>query len=431
MRFLDFAGNDISIMQSTNQHSALDHVFRHEYGKIISILVHKFGPQNLEKIEDVVQDAFLKAMQVWAYQETPKNPTAWLLRVANNGLIDVFRKDRKMQDHDDVTQLIKDLSSRQQEVDLQNKIQDSQLKMIFACCNPSLSQEYQIILSLKLIGGFSNKEISRALLKKEETVAKSFTRAKQRFKDKIKTLEIPIEMGLSSRISLVLKVIYLLFTEGYTASTGEAIIKRDICYEAIRLALLMADHESTNVSEAHALIALMCFHTSRFDARVDEQGDLVDLENQDRAKYNQDLIRNGMGHFRLAQQMTPQNPLYYLQAAVSYYYCEAKTFQNTNWKGILDIYDLQLKYSYSPIIRLNRVIPFYKVHGPQKGLEALEDLYADEDLKTSALYYSIKAQLLSELSKTSEAKEVYQAAIELTKNESQKKHLVKKRDALK
>jgi RNA polymerase sigma-70 factor (ECF subfamily) len=174
-----------------------------------------------------------------------------------------------MQEHEDVAQLLKRFSSHQEEVDLQNKIQDSQLKMIFACCNPALSKEYQLILSLKLIGGFSNKEISRALLKKEDTVAKSFTRAKQRFKDKIKTLDIPIEMGLASRISLVLKVIYLLFTEGYTASTGEVMVKRDICYEAIRLALLMTENESTNVSEVHALIALMCFHTSRFDARVD------------------------------------------------------------------------------------------------------------------------------------------------------------------
>ena len=294
-------------MQSTNQHNTLDHIFRHEYGKIIAILVHKFGPQNLEKIEDVVQDAFLKAMQVWGYQEVPKNPTAWLLRVANNGLIDVFRKDKKMQEHDDVLQLLKRFSSQQEEVELQNRIQDSQLKMIFACCNPALSQEYQLILSLKLIGGFSNKEISRALLKKEDTVAKSFTRAKQRFKDKIKTLDIPIEMGLISRINLVLKVIYLLFTEGYTASTGEVMVKRDICYEAIRLALLMTENESTDISEVHALIALMCFHTSRFDARADEKGDLIDLEHQDRSKYDQGLIRSGMRHFQMAQSKTAQN----------------------------------------------------------------------------------------------------------------------------
>ena len=417
-------------MQSTNQHNTLDHIFRHEYGKIIAILVHKFGPQNLEKIEDVVQDAFLKAMQVWGYQEVPKNPTAWLLRVANNGLIDVFRKDKKMQEHDDVLQLLKRFSSQQEEVELQNRIQDSQLKMIFACCNPALSQEYQLILSLKLIGGFSNKEISRALLKKEDTVAKSFTRAKQRFKDKIKTLDIPIEMGLISRINLVLKVIYLLFTEGYTASTGEVMVKRDICYEAIRLALLMTENESTDISEVHALIALMCFHTSRFDARADEKGDLIDLEHQDRSKYDQGLIRSGMRHFQMAQSKTAQNPLYYLQSAVSYYYCEAQRFEDINWKGILEIYDVQLRYSYSPIIRLNRVVPLYKVEGAKKGLKVLEDLFEDTNLENNSLYYSLKAQLLQELSRNKEAKEVYGKAIALTKNEIQKRHLTKKRNQI-
>lgn len=417
-------------MQSTNQHHTLDHIFRHEYGKIIAILVHKFGPRNLEKIEDVVQDAFLKAMQILGYQQIPKNPTAWLLRVANNGLIDVFRKDQKMQKQDDVLLLLKSVSSHQEEVDLQNKIQDSQLKMIFACCNPALSKEYQLILSLKLIGGFSNKEISRALLKKEDTIAKSFTRAKQRFKDKIKTLEIPIEMGLTSRINSVLKVIYLLFTEGYTASTGEVMVKKDICYEAIRLALLMTENESTNSSETHALIALMCFHTSRFDTRTDTNGDLVDLEHQDRSQYNQDLIRSGMRHFQIAQNKTTQNPLYFLQAAVSYQYCVAKSFEEINWKSILDMYNVQLKYSYSSIIRLNRVVPFYKVEGAQKGLEILEDLCQDTDLENNALYYSLKAQLLQELALNKEAVKVYDKAIELTKNEIQKRHLRKKRNQI-
>ena len=417
-------------MKSTNQHNTIDHIFRHEYGKIISILVHKFGPNHLEKIEDVVQDAFLKAMKVWSYQEVPKKPTAWLLRVANNGLIDVFRKDKKLQEGEVFDIISKHSESKEQEVSLKNSIQDSQLKMIFACCNPALSSEQQIILSLKLIGGFSNREISRALLKKEETIAKSFTRAKQRFREKIKTLDIPIEMGLASRIKLVLKVIYLLFTEGYTASTGEVILKRDICYEAIRLALLLTENSSTDISEVHGLIALMCFHTSRFDARVDGEGRLVDMENQDRSKYDQKLIEFGSKHFQIARDKTPQNPLYFLQSAVSYHYSEAKRFEDINWKSILNIYDVQLKYSYSPMIRLNRIVSYYKVHGAQKGLEELEVLRNDIDLEKNGLYYSIKAQLLEELKKNEEAREAYEQAILLTKNEVQKKHLAKKRNAI-
>ena len=418
-------------MHQPNQHTNLEHIFRHEYGKITAILVHKFGPNNLEKIEDVVQDAFLKAMQVWGYQEVPQNPTAWLLRVANNKLIDSFRRSKKIQEQEDVSVFSKSLSSQEEEISLQNKIQDSQLKMIFACCNPVLSTESQIILSLKLIGGFSNKEISRALLKKEEAVAKSFTRAKKKFKEKIKTLEIPIEMGLISRINAVLKVIYLLFTEGYTASSGEAMIKRDICYEAIRLALLMTENTSTNVSEVHALISLMCFHTSRFEARVDEQGDLIDLEHQDRSKYNRELIRVGMIHFYTAKEKPSQNPSYFLQAAVSYQYCNAKSFEEIDWKSILEIYDAQLKYSFSPIIRLNRVIPFYKVYGAEKGLVLLEEINEDADLENNGLYHSIKAQLLQETSQNQKSKTSLERAIALTKNKIQKKHLEKKLDQLK
>ncbi|MFD2567133.1 RNA polymerase sigma factor [Pseudotenacibaculum haliotis] len=415
-------------MHQQNQNTTLDHIFRHEYGKIISILTHKFGPQNLEKIEDVVQDAFLKAMQVWGYKEVPQNPTAWLLRVANNGLIDVLRKSKKHQEHDHL-KLPQD-EVKPQEVILENAIQDSQLKMIFACCNPALSSESQLILSLKLIGGFSNKEISRALLKKEDAIAKSFTRAKKKFREHIKTLDIPVEMALSSRINLVLKVIYLLFSEGYTASTGEEIIKRDICYEAIRLALLLTENSSTDASETHALIALMCFHTARFDARTSDEGELIDLEHQDRSKYNKELIRIGMGHFRLAERKTSQNPLYFLQAAVSYTYCEAQNFEEIQWKRILHAYDLQLKYSYSPIIRLNRIVSYYKVYGAQKGLEVLEEIYKDCSLEENGLYHSIKAQLLHELSEYSKAKESYSKAIKYTKNEVQKKHLSKKRDQM-
>lgn len=417
-------------MPQTDQHTAIDHIFRHEYGKIIAILVHKFGPQNLEKIEDVVQDAFLKAMQVWGYKEVPKNPTGWLLRVANNGLIDVFRKGKKNQQGEGLQKMTEHRSQPEQYVSPDNTVQDSQLKMIFACCNPALPTESQLILSLKLIGGFSNKEISRALLKKEETVAKSFTRAKQKFKEKVKTLEIPVEMRLSSRIQIVLKVIYLMFSEGYTPSSGAAIIKRDICYEAIRLALLLKENKTVNTSEVYALIALMCFHTARFDARTNAENELVDLEHQDRAKYSRELIRIGMEHFKTANDKKPGNPSYFLQAAVSFQYCNAPSFDKIDWKSILELYDLQLQYSFSPIIRLNRIIPFYKVHGAQKGLAALEAINKDGALEKNGLYHSIKAELLQEKGESEAAKETLQIAITLTKNEVQRKHLIKKLNTL-
>ena len=204
----------------------MDHIFRHEYGKMIAMLVHKFGPSQIQNIEDAVHEALIKAMQLWPYKGTPKNTTGWLLRVATNKLIDGIRKDKNLTFSEDVRTFLNKVNSKTEKIQLNNAIEDSQLKMIFACCHPSISQEYQIILSLKLIGGFSNKEIAKALLKKEETVAKGFTRAKKKLSNNIASLKIPIELGLRSRLNIVLKIIYLLFSEGYSATEGEVLIKK-------------------------------------------------------------------------------------------------------------------------------------------------------------------------------------------------------------
>jgi len=415
-------------MENRKNETLVEHIFRHEYGKMISLLTYRFGPFHLERIEDAVQEALIKAMQVWGYKEPPQNPTAWLMRVAKNKLIDRLRKDNKMihEDHDFIFE--KELSV-QQEVQLNDTINDSQLKMIFACCHPSLSREYQIILSLKLIGGFGNAEIARAMLKKEETVAKSFTRAKKRLKDNVKSLDIPIEIGLKSRLDIVLKVIYLLFSEGYAASSGEVLIKKDICTEAIRLASLLTNNKYCNQPEVHALIALMYFHTSRFDARIDSNGEMVDLENQDRKLYDKEQIQLGMKHLNLAKVKTALSD-YHLQAAVSYFHCSAMNFENTEWKAILSLYDLQLKRQYSPILQLNRIVPFHKVHGAKRALVELNDFEKSPYFLGNALFYAIKAELLADLKKSKTSKEALKKAIELSQNELERNHLQKKMLAL-
>lgn len=394
------------------------------------MLLNKFGPSHLEHVEDAVQDALLKAMQVWGYKELPENPTAWLLRVAGNGLIDRLRKDHKVVLQGDNLRLSKDQKELQHELSLSNTISDSQLKMIFACCHPALSIDYQIILSLKLIGGFGNGEIAAALLKKEETVAKSFTRAKKQLKSKITTLEIPLEMGLQSRLTVVLKVIYLLFAEGYSPNSGAFIIKKDICLEAIRLALLLGDNKYCDDPNVNALIALMCFHTSRFEARVDENLELVDLEHQDRTKYDNDLILIGIQHLEKAsvEVQTPSN--YHMEAAVSYYHCIAKSFDQTEWRSILHLYDLQLKKQFSPIVLLNRMVPFYKVHGAEAALKILKKFEASPYAIRNALFYAIHAELSIELGDYEEAKIALNNSMELSKNELEKRHLQKKLSVL-
>lgn len=409
----------------------LENLFRYEYGRIIGVLISKFGPSNIEKIEDAVQDTLLKAMQVWGYKDVPDNPTSWLYRVATNKLIDELRRDRKMLLNAEVRTILTENHPRIPEIVLENAISDSQLKMIFACCHPSLSVDYQIILSLKLIGGFGNKEIAKALLKKEESVAKSYTRAKKQLKSNITTLDIPIEMGLQSRLSIVVKVIYLLFSEGYASSIGSDIIKRDICLEAIRLALLLSENEYCNKPNVNALLALMCFHTSRFEARVNEHMELVDLEHQDRSKYDKNLIAIGIAHLENASKAVHEPSNYHLEAAVSYYHCIASTFQVTDWNSILQLYNLQLKRQYSPVVQLNRIVPYYKVYGAKKAMEQLRVLEETEYFKVSALYYAIKAELFSQLGNINETASALKNAINLTANEMERKHFTKKMAQLK
>ncbi len=411
-------------MENNQLDNTIEHLFRNEYGKVVAVLIRKYGTSHIEKIEDAVQDTFLKAMKIWAYKEMPNNPTAWLYRVANNSLIDVLRKDKKSSTFEE--HVLKEVSENPSDgVLLEDVISDSQLQLIFACCDPSLSQEHQIILSLKLIGGFSNKELAEALLKKEEAVAKSFTRGKKKFRNEVQMLKIPVQMGLQSRLFVVLRVIYLLFTEGYAASTGSQVIKRDICYEALRLALLLRENKYCKHPNLEALIALMCFHASRFEARLDENGELVTLEFQDRSKYNRELIEIGIRHLEGAGTLDKTPSHYHLEAARSYYHCAAKSFGQTDWKSILYLYDVQLKQQYSPMVALNRIVPFAKIHGAAKALEELNRLAKNSNFETIGLFYAIKAELLQELN-DKDYQSALTKAIELSDNDLVKRHLQKK-----
>lgn len=412
-------------MPQDHQHT-LEHLFRTEYGKLVALLTHKFGTSYLEQIEDATQDTFVKAMQVWAYQSIPNNPTAWLYRVASNRMIDALRRDKKIEYRE--TEELQPNS----EVDpasnlaLDQTISDSQLKMIFACCHPTLSEEHQIILSLKLIGGFSNGELAGALMKKEDAVAKSFTRAKKKFREDVQLLKIPVQMGLQSRLFQVLRVIYLLFSEGYAATSGTQIIKKDICYEALRLALLLQENKYCRHPNLNALIALMCFHASRFDARLDEAGELVTLEYHNRSKYNQELISIGVHHLENAGTLDRTPSDYHLEAARSYHHSTAKNFKDTDWESILYLYDVQLKLYYSPMLALNRIIPFAKFHGAQKGLAELEVLGKRGGFENQGLYHAIRAELQSELNRPEKQQAALKKAIALSENELVKRHYQKK-----
>ncbi len=408
-------------MKTSSSAPELSHLFRHSYGQIMAALVNKFGSHHLENIEDAVQDALLKGMQLWSFQTVPDNPTSWLLVVAKNNMLDFLRR-RSSQLTYQKKKALQNYFATEHEVTLEGIIVDDQLRLIFACCHPKLSQESQIILTLKLVAGFSNREVAHAMLKKEEAVAKAFTRAKKRFKAEVADLTIPIEMGLSSRLNIVLKIIYLVFSEGYAASSGPTVVKRDLCFEAIRLALLLTQNRYCNRPNLQALIALMCFHASRFDARTDRTGALVDLEHQDRSLWDRELIKEGQYYLTLAT--AGEKPTNYLfQALVSYQHCKAPSFSETDWEKILEYYDWQMLRAYSPIVELNRLIPFYQIYGVDLALVELDKYAEKPHAVKQGLYYAFQARLHAEKGHTKAAIESYERALTFATNEIERAHL--------
>jgi len=407
----------------------ITHLFRHSYGKIVAALINKFGSHQLESIEDAVQDALLKGMQLWSYKNVPDNPTSWLLVVAKNNMLDGLRKKQSQLAYHK-KQIETNPVDLSKEVHLDGIVVDDQLRMIFACCHPKLTQESQIILTLKLVAGFSNREVTHAMLKKEEAIAKAFTRAKKKFKEEISSIEIPIEIGLSSRLNIVLRIIYLVFSEGYAASSGVVAIKKDLCFEAIRLALLLVENKYCRRPNLYALLALMCFHASRFQARTDDDGMSIDLEHQDRNLWDLELIKEGQ-HFLTKATEGPEKPTQYLfQALVSFEHCKARNFMQTDWHQILKFYDLQMQRAYTPLVELNRLIPLYQIHGAEKTLPLLEEYASKPMAVKKGLYYAFHAKLLTEVERLDEATSAYEMALGFVTNDIEKAHLLQKLDAV-
>lgn len=376
----------IFIMNTEVRHT-LDHLFRHEYGSIVAGLTARFGVSNIEWIEDAVQEALYKAMKVWGFKNIPDKPNAWLYRVAHHALIDRLRKEKRQQDlKPEENKISEDVFEIRDSKD----IQDEQLQMIFACCNPAFSEKNSLLLSLKLIGGFSVKEIARAMLMKDEAAKKSIQRARSDFQLKAKDIQLPNGPQLELYLSRVLKVIYLIFNEGYKASDGDQLVKEDLCGEALRLALLLSHKDHCRSSELLSLISLICFKASRFDARIDEQRQLVLLENQNRNLYNQEYVNWGYYYFNEAGKFVELTH-YFLEAAIEYQYHQAPSFGDINWSKVLALHQRLQEIRPSARGRLNYFIVYSRVHGAEVTLKELEGL--ESDLKNDHLFYAFKAEL--------------------------------------
>ena len=410
-------------MDNFAAHNTLDHLFRHEYSRLVAMLTNRYGAALLDLVEDAVQEALLKAGKVWSYQPMPDKPGAWLYRVANNKMIDFLRREKKWVDFDQGP-ASEGMSTEEYEIE-EEVIQDEMLKMIFACCHPSMKPSEQLMLSLKLLCGLSVKEIARALLKSEEATKKAIQRAKQKFKNEVGELIMPRPDDITERMNAVLQVIYLLFNEGYKATEGEQLMKQELCDEAVRLAFLMLNEPQCNTNELNALISMMLFKAARFPARQDAQGNLLTLEHQDRSLYRKDYVKWAW-HFLKRSSDFDNTTIYQLEAAIASYYTTAPTYADTNWKQILRLYDALVLHKPMPVVKMSRVVVLSKLEGPAKALAAMQEI--EEDMKGNQSFQALKAELYAEMEDWSQARFHLSVAIRQADNRTERRFLEAKLD---
>jgi RNA polymerase sigma-70 factor (ECF subfamily) len=406
---------------------SVEHLFRHESGRIGSYLTRLLGPEHMDLAEEVVQEALLKALQSWSYSGIPTNPAAWLLQVARNSALDAIRHRKVSADKEPL--LIAELTgaSRQMGPDLSitdAQLRDDELRMIFMCCHPALSPEASVALSLKAIGGFSVREIAHAFLADEATIAQRLVRAKRQIRDKGLSLDLPSGFDLSRRLDAVLEVLYLMFNEGYDAHQGEQLIRQDLCFEALRLARLVAG-SSVSVPRAHALVALIALQGARLQARTDGVGDLVLLDQQDRARWDERLIGLGFFHFDRSMAGEEVSP-FHVEAAIAATHTRAATPEETDWKQVLSLYDQLMQLKPSPVVALNRSVAVARVHGAQAALAELDQLDDDPALRNYYLLPAVRGEFLAELDRHQDAVAAYRQALTLAGNAPERRFLQQK-----
>jgi RNA polymerase sigma-70 factor (ECF subfamily) len=368
----------------------VEHFFRHEAGRLVAVLTRIFGWRHFDLVEEMVQATLLTALQSWRVQGIPPNPSAWIQRVARNRILDALRRGKIGERVALAWAAARPgFSAGIDELFVDSEIEDSQLRLMFACCHPSLAREDQLALTLKTLCGFGNAEIARGLLVQEETVKKRLQRAKQRLSEQHTSLEAPPAEELEQRLDSVHQVLYLLFNEGYSASSGEAAIRADLCEEAARLCFLLCSHPRCSRPSTFALMALMLFHAARLDARLDSRGGFLLMEEQDRSKWDQRLIQRAQEFLDQSSRGSIVSP-YHLEAGIALYHCTAADYASTNWQGILELYDALIQLHASPIYLLNRAIVIAELHGPEAGVRALVESDAMDLLRH---YYLFDATL--------------------------------------
>jgi RNA polymerase sigma-70 factor (ECF subfamily) len=403
----------------------LPNLFRTEYRKIVSVLSRYFGFEHLETAEDIASDTFLTAAETWGMRGIPDNPAGWLHKVARNKALDYIKRqsvfDQKVAKNIADTQ---PETTPPRELDLsEQNIQDSQLQMLFAICQPVIPQEAQVGLALRILCGFGIEEIADAFLSNKETINKRLFRAKEKLREARTAIAFPPQAEVVNRLQPVLTTLYLLFNEGYYSASQSSVLRKDLCLEAMRLNLMLIDNPGTNLPAVNALMALMCFHASRFEARIDESGEMIRYEDQDTALWNDELIQRGE-YFLNKASVGDEVSRYHLEAGIAYWHT-IKTDSLLKWDNILQLYNRLLIVEYSPLSALNRTYALAKVKGRQQAIVEAEKL----DLAQNHLYHVLLGYLYDGIDVT-KATDHLHAALKLAKTQPEKNRIKSDLDKL-
>jgi RNA polymerase sigma factor (sigma-70 family) len=394
----------------------VEHFFRREAGRLVAVLTRFFGWRNFDLVEEMVQATLLEALQSWRARGIPNNPSAWIHRVAKNKVLDSLRRtERTRRATRDWIALRPTHDDGIDELFLDTAIEDSQLRMIFACCHPMLARENQLALTLKTLCGFGTSEIARALLINEETVKKRLQRATKDLIDHHICLGPPDAAQLIERLDAVHQVLYLIFNEGHSSSRGETAIRTDLCEDAAYLCHLLCMHPHCSTPTTRALMALMLFHAARLESRLDHEGSILLMEDQVRTRWDERLIERAK-HFLDQSAEGTTVSIFHLEAGIALYHCSATSYTETDWPAILRLYDAMLTIHRSPVYLLNRAIVVAEIAGPRAGIKALEEMTENTSLRHYHLFDATLGELYRRAGDLDQARQYLEAARQKTRS---------------